>query len=136
MTTPRPRRCECKIPVLHCAKQRPEWSRDHAQASANGAQPKGEGIYNHEDIVDLANNGWDGPVDAAVALGNQICSDIANGVPESETLQTISDNTTGEPDLQRHRQRCARVRDVADDLGQHHRWCGTEGREDVLRSSG
>lgn len=45
-------------------------------------------------IVDLANNGWDGPVDAAVALGNQICSDIAAGVPETETLQTISDNTT------------------------------------------
>ena len=42
-------------------------------------------------IVDLANNGWDGPVDAAVALGNHICSDIATGVPETETLQTVSD---------------------------------------------
>ena len=34
-------------------------------------------------IVDLANNGWDGPVDAAVALGEHICSDIAAGVPET-----------------------------------------------------
>ena len=45
-------------------------------------------------VVTLANNGWDGPVDAAVALGNHICSDISDGVPEATTLQTISDNTT------------------------------------------
>jgi Protein of unknown function (DUF732) len=45
-------------------------------------------------ITTLANDGWHGPVDSAVALGNHICSDIANGTPEATTLQTISDNTT------------------------------------------
>lgn len=45
-------------------------------------------------ITTLASNGWDGPVESALALGNHICSDIAAGVPETDTLQTISDNTT------------------------------------------
>ena len=45
-------------------------------------------------ITTLANDGWHGPVDAAMALGKHICSDIAAGVPQATTLQTISDNTT------------------------------------------
>lgn len=45
-------------------------------------------------IKTLANDGWTGPVATAMALGNHICSDIANGTPEATTLQTISDNTT------------------------------------------
>ncbi|QEN14503.1 DUF732 domain-containing protein [Mycobacterium sp. ELW1] len=45
-------------------------------------------------ITTLANDGWHGPVDTAVALGQHICSDIAAGVPQATTLQTISDNTT------------------------------------------
>jgi Protein of unknown function (DUF732) len=42
----------------------------------------------------LANDGWTGPVATAVAVGQHICSDIAAGVPQATTLQTISDNTT------------------------------------------
>ncbi|MBB3603586.1 hypothetical protein FHT40_003247 [Mycolicibacterium sp. BK556] len=45
-------------------------------------------------ITTLANDGWSGPVSAAVAVGQHICSDIAAGVPQATTLQTISDNTT------------------------------------------
>ena len=45
-------------------------------------------------ITTLANDGWHGPVDAAMALGHHICSDISDGVPQATTLQTISDNTT------------------------------------------
>ena len=45
-------------------------------------------------ITTLANNGWSGPVETAMAVGNEVCSDIAAGVPESDTLQKISDNTT------------------------------------------
>jgi hypothetical protein len=45
-------------------------------------------------LTTIANAGWDGPVASAMALGNHICSDIANGTPEATTLQTISDNTT------------------------------------------
>lgn len=45
-------------------------------------------------ITTLANDGWTGPVSAAVAVGQHICSDIAAGVPQATTLQTISDNTT------------------------------------------
>jgi hypothetical protein len=45
-------------------------------------------------ITTLANDGWHGPVETAVALGHHICSDIAAGVPQATTLQTISDNTT------------------------------------------
>jgi opacity protein-like surface antigen len=52
--------------------------------------------YADEDgfLTELANDGWSGPADVAVALGNQICSDVADGVPEATTLQTISDSTT------------------------------------------
>jgi hypothetical protein len=42
----------------------------------------------------LANDGWHGSSDAAIAVGQHICSDIAAGVPQATTLQTISDNTT------------------------------------------
>ncbi len=45
-------------------------------------------------ITTLANDGWTGPVASAVAVGQHICSDIAAGVPQATTLQTISDNTT------------------------------------------
>jgi hypothetical protein len=45
-------------------------------------------------LTELANDGWNGPAAVAVQLGNQICSDIADGVPEATTLQTISDSTT------------------------------------------
>ncbi|MEZ0355643.1 DUF732 domain-containing protein [Mycobacterium sp. SA01] len=45
-------------------------------------------------VTTLANDGWHGPVETAVALGQHICSDIATGVPQATTLQTISDNTT------------------------------------------
>ncbi|NTY63664.1 DUF732 domain-containing protein [Mycolicibacterium sphagni] len=45
-------------------------------------------------ITTLANDGWTGPVSAAVAVGQHICSDIAAGVPQATTMQTISDNTT------------------------------------------
>jgi hypothetical protein len=44
-------------------------------------------------ITTLANDGWTGPVSAAVEVGQHICSDIAAGVPQATTLQTISDNT-------------------------------------------
>ncbi|WP_319433521.1 DUF732 domain-containing protein [Mycobacterium sp. RTGN5] len=42
----------------------------------------------------LANDGWTGPAATAVAVGQHICSDIAAGVPQATTMQTISDNTT------------------------------------------
>jgi hypothetical protein len=45
-------------------------------------------------ITTLANDGWHGPVSAAVAVGHAICSDIAAGVPQATTLQSISDSTT------------------------------------------
>ena len=45
-------------------------------------------------ITTLANDGWNGPVSAAVAVGQHICSDIAAGVPQATTLQSISDSTT------------------------------------------
>ena len=45
-------------------------------------------------ITTLANDGWHGPVSAAVAVGQHICSDIAAGVPQATTLQSISDSTT------------------------------------------
>ncbi len=52
--------------------------------------------YADEDsfLTELANDGWNGPAAVAVSRGNQICSDIADGVPEATTLQTISDSTT------------------------------------------
>ena len=42
----------------------------------------------------LANDGWHGSSAAAIAVGQHICSDIAAGVPQATTMQTISDNTT------------------------------------------
>jgi hypothetical protein len=52
--------------------------------------------YADEDsfLTELANDGWNGPANVAVQLGNHICGDVADGVPEATTLQTISDSTT------------------------------------------
>jgi Protein of unknown function (DUF732) len=52
--------------------------------------------YADEDsfLTELANDGWNGQAAVAVELGNHICSDIADDVPEATTLQTISDSTT------------------------------------------
>jgi Protein of unknown function (DUF732) len=44
-------------------------------------------------LAELANDGWNGPAAVAVNMGQQICTDIADGVPQATTVKAIYDNT-------------------------------------------
>lgn len=51
--------------------------------------------YADEDsyLQDLADNGFNGPTETALTMGQEICTDIRHGVPQSTTVEAIYNNT-------------------------------------------
>jgi hypothetical protein len=46
-----------------------------------------------EYIADLKSEGFTGPAPAAISMGYQACTDVANGVDEGATVEAIYQNT-------------------------------------------
>jgi hypothetical protein len=51
------------------------------------------GATESEYIADLESEGFTGPAAAAVSMGYQVCTDVANGVAQGDTIEAIYENT-------------------------------------------
>jgi hypothetical protein len=51
------------------------------------------GATESEYVADLESEGFSGPTAAAISMGYEVCTDVANGVDQGDTIEAIYQNT-------------------------------------------
>jgi hypothetical protein len=51
------------------------------------------GATESEYIADLESEGFSGPRAAAISMGYEVCTDVANGIDQGDTIEAVYQNT-------------------------------------------
>ena len=51
------------------------------------------GATESEYIADLESEGFSGPTAAAISMGYEVCTDVANGIDQGDTIEAVYQNT-------------------------------------------